>query len=667
MPFDVYSQAGADAKFLTEVDGGDPDAAPLPVTLRRGTTAEWTAANPVLAAGEPAVVLDSGQPAELVLGDGVTAMADLRAAVWDDDARLTLAGTATQPGDLGTAAAADVADFATAAQGAKADTAVQPATLAAEVATRAPGASSPRGTSRVLNERRPVLTIDRAYPNDLHDHAVLGFSGGTMYLYGRDRTLRSTGNYGSQVIKLANSGAGVWARLGIFLRTAAGSLITTYHPDAGGAPSIVRSNNLGLSFTEVISARTNIEYQGATSIAQDPNTGRLYLSEYVTVGAATVPTFKILKSDDDGATWSTFHEFNRAGAGAVRHGHGVQWDPIGGRMFFLTGDSEAAAGMYRTNSGATALEPVFLNSHGVGGQKPATAVGMMFFPDAIAWGMDQTTDSEVIRVSRDQIGATTPAYESVGRLQSTAFHCVRTKADNTEWLMSVSNENLGAGSVDPQVTHLYRVADNATTLDEVAAFNVLDAAEVRYAQPVGSNPLHLDPDGLAWIGIQSNGVLDRLDGVTLGSQYAVRLGWGTQSHRRADESRRPFYAPTAQSSGLTSLTASQTKVFGGVKVPASTRKLYIMDMGCLNIAGAGGAVKVQVWNATTGALLTDSGSGAALESTFQSVRENRKQEAGSHVYVTGLINAGDVLHFRIVERTGVAVDGTAFVSYAFGY
>jgi hypothetical protein len=35
--------------------------------------------------------------------------------------------TATQPGDLGTAAAADVGDFATAAQGAKADSAVQPA------------------------------------------------------------------------------------------------------------------------------------------------------------------------------------------------------------------------------------------------------------------------------------------------------------------------------------------------------------------------------------------------------------------------------------------------------------------------------------------------------------------------------------------------------------
>ena len=98
--------------------------------FRRGTTAERNASNPILAAGEPAVVLDSGLPAELVLGDGVTAMADLRAAVWDDDARLAAAATATQPGDLGTAAAADAEDFATTAQGAKADTAVQPLTAA---------------------------------------------------------------------------------------------------------------------------------------------------------------------------------------------------------------------------------------------------------------------------------------------------------------------------------------------------------------------------------------------------------------------------------------------------------------------------------------------------------------------------------------------------------
>jgi hypothetical protein len=74
MPYDVYSQAGADAKFLTEVDGGNPDATPLPIALRRGTTAEWAAANPVLSAGEPGVDLDTG---EQRIGDGATAWSAL--------------------------------------------------------------------------------------------------------------------------------------------------------------------------------------------------------------------------------------------------------------------------------------------------------------------------------------------------------------------------------------------------------------------------------------------------------------------------------------------------------------------------------------------------------------------------------------------------------------
>lgn len=47
--------------------------------LRRGTTAQWAAANPVLAAGEPGVDLDTG---EQRIGDGATAWADLPIA-WD--------------------------------------------------------------------------------------------------------------------------------------------------------------------------------------------------------------------------------------------------------------------------------------------------------------------------------------------------------------------------------------------------------------------------------------------------------------------------------------------------------------------------------------------------------------------------------------------------------
>lgn len=44
------------------------------IRLRRGTTAQWTAANPTLQAGEPGVDLTTGL---MKLGDGVTAWATL--------------------------------------------------------------------------------------------------------------------------------------------------------------------------------------------------------------------------------------------------------------------------------------------------------------------------------------------------------------------------------------------------------------------------------------------------------------------------------------------------------------------------------------------------------------------------------------------------------------
>ncbi|GAA5198492.1 hypothetical protein [Microbacterium jejuense] len=68
-----------------------------------------------------------------------------------------LADSAVQPGDLGTAASADSSAFATAAQGAKADTAVQPADLTAaieDVVDSAPGALD------TLNELAAALGDD---------------------------------------------------------------------------------------------------------------------------------------------------------------------------------------------------------------------------------------------------------------------------------------------------------------------------------------------------------------------------------------------------------------------------------------------------------------------------------------------------------------------------
>lgn len=65
-------------------------------------------------------------------------------------------------------------------------------------------------------------------------------------------------------------------------------------------------------------------------MCQDPVTGNIYMAEYVTANAATPATFKVIRSTDNGATWSDFHVFQRDAlaypATAVRHGHGIQWE-----------------------------------------------------------------------------------------------------------------------------------------------------------------------------------------------------------------------------------------------------------------------------------------------------------------------------------------------------
>jgi hypothetical protein len=85
------------------------------IRLRRGTAAQWAAADPVLQAGEPAIVTDTGQ---MFFGDGTTAFTGLTAAVLAaPDATATVKGIIKLTGDLGgTAASPTVPGLALAAQ-----------------------------------------------------------------------------------------------------------------------------------------------------------------------------------------------------------------------------------------------------------------------------------------------------------------------------------------------------------------------------------------------------------------------------------------------------------------------------------------------------------------------------------------------------------------------
>ena len=102
------------------------------IQVRRGNAATWTSVNPILSAGEIGYESDTGK---MKIGNGVAAWT-ARPYVIDATAYALAAHThayadLTGKPTLGTAAAQNTTAFATAAQGTKADTAVQPAALAA--------------------------------------------------------------------------------------------------------------------------------------------------------------------------------------------------------------------------------------------------------------------------------------------------------------------------------------------------------------------------------------------------------------------------------------------------------------------------------------------------------------------------------------------------------
>lgn len=537
-------------------------------------------------------------------------------------------------------------------------------------------AQSPRDTQRVAMERKPILMVDRVSPNSTWgDLQILSVVESSMYAVGLDRTIRSSSDSGASWYKLAQGLTGQYAKFGMFFRTATpGTIITTWHPDGGGAPTIRRSTNYGATFADVVAAQSNVDYLGPTSVCQDPITGTIYLGEYVIVDAATAPTFKISQSVDNGATWTTLRSFNRDSVAypttAVRHCHGIQWDQHSNRMYFLTGDNEATSGIYRLNAGGTDIEPVFVKSSQTTFSMAATAVGIMFFPNYIAWGQDATGDAWLLRMHRNQIGSNTPVVERIGHLQSTSWYTVRAKADGTEWLMCVSTQPVADYPPLDQCVHLYRVADDGATCDEVAAIPATSTTQTGYFWPLGT-PLQNNADGFVWIGSNIYNAFETISATAphIGQQLKVSLGWGYQSLIRPDSFRKSWLGQAQnQNSGKITVAASGTYTFGHTKVPNTARRLFIFDMGVWKQAGTG-TVKVRVWNATAAAAVLNGVDALAIQATSTTLlNDTTNNEAAPNVFVSGQLAAGNVIFFEIVETGGVSTaDATAFVQFAWGY
>jgi len=306
MPFDVYSQAGADAAFATAAQGA-------------------------------------------------------------------LADSATQPGDLGTAAAADATDFATAAQGALAATAVQPAALAdpALSAALAPlvaalksgsdtsalliGDSTGNGTDewfylfgQWVASQFPAYTVEHRLWND------------TTKAYGRP-TYIQTGPLGVQYAYLpgtandlcqAQSATIVNGDLDLRVKIAAddwtpsatGQLLALFQ---GAGQRLLRfgiqngTGNLAFDWNDSAGTLQATAVSTATTGLTDGTAAWVRVVLDIDDGS-TQHTIKFYTSTDDGATWVQLGStITRAGVSSIFTTSTTAWE-IGGRG----GSSELLAGKW---------------------------------------------------------------------------------------------------------------------------------------------------------------------------------------------------------------------------------------------------------------------------------------------------------------------------------
>lgn len=117
--------------------------------------------------------------------------------------------------------------------------------------------------------------------------------------------------------------------------------------------------------------------------------GTIYLGEYPLADNSTP---RILRSIDGGRTWTTVLELPE-----VRHIHGLCPDPYTGELWVTTGDRDTECYIGRLRDGT--LEPIG------GGDQRWRAVGLLFTPSSILWGMDcvYTDRNQIFRLDRSDI------------------------------------------------------------------------------------------------------------------------------------------------------------------------------------------------------------------------------------------------------------------------
>lgn len=497
------------------------------------------------------------------------------------------------------------------------------------------------------SNRAPALTFHRVLPTGHAPYRVVWADGDTVYAVGRDRRLRKSVDGGANWSNRGSSTIGAFGYRDCFIVSTTGDLLALRKEGTLTRALYSTAASDGNAWTSAGTFTTNAIPLGSQSFCQDLNTGYVYFAEYYPSGTDSVPSVNVWRSTDDGRSFSVFHAFDGAGTGGanhIRHLHSIQYDPVSERVYILAGDQEQAAGIYRVNAAGDGIEPVVTNSMMPSGyQAQATAIGLMFFDDHIAWPADVlNVPAHLWRVPRTEIGQADPQVEQMFQINADGWWTIQSSDDRSMWLFCAANE--GTAAVD-SASHVYAVTDEGRTMWELGTLGTGGGLYGALA-PVG-------PGG------QRPWVSSRSFEANFSAQVEVASGTPDLLAGIAGAKRRLFDRVFTQASGLVTVPAGGSVVFGHARVPKVLSRFFAIEAGVVVSSGSG-TLKVKVVQSTGGATV------AGIDTDNSGVVANADQD-GAPYYTAQSMTASEVLHFVVYESGGVnEATGTAFVSYAFG-
>ncbi|MBB0990014.1 hypothetical protein G6009_00725 [Dietzia sp. SLG510A3-30A2] len=425
--------------------------------------------------------------------------------------------------------------------------------------------------------RAPTMAITKTVPDGTAIQVMM--TDGGLWGYGRDNSLYKQDAATGQWMFRSYHSNGISLRGGM-RRCQDNSLLlfdTLYN--------IRRSTDEGATWTVVHSRRASgLEPLSSQSMVVHPTTGYVYYGEYTTTPESTWPDVVLWRSTDHGATWSQFHVWPRhevtPGPTSIRHIHSVQCDPLGGGVYIMAGDSSPATGIWKVD-GETCV-PVLTNADLPGSLLDAPrAIGMMFFPDYIAWGSDSTNQPFLFRIPRTAFGTDPTQLERGPRLSSTTWGVARAAEDGSRWVTFSSDEAFPNYAAD-RMTHIYAVEDQGATLYEVGVLPAIATTGVSTLQPV-DQPEKYGTE--FWFSMRSGAA-------GAYGAWRARLGYGASHIPWPAEPRVPF----TQTVNLTQaeVPAAGTLAFGSASIGAFGNNLAIFESTLQQVSGPAGHAVVEV-------------------------------------------------------------------------